>query len=280
MKKTLVLTAMASLLGSSAFAAGELNIFNWGNYTSPELIEKFEQTYDVKVTITDYDSNTTALTKIEAGGHGFDIVVPTHSYVPVFIEKGLLMETRPDQMENFKNMDPNWVNVDWDPGRHYTVPWQWGSTGMGVNTSVYSGDVNTSAIFLDPPAELQGKVNVVPEMADIMSLAIYYVGGTDGCTDDMEILKKARDVLMNAKQHWLSMDYGTTDKLSSGEWVASVNWNGSNFRARLRTRMSSTAIRSKAIRCGWTRSVFWPTPRTSRTPSSSRTSLWIRKTRR
>ena len=233
MKKTLVLTAMATLMGSSAFAAGELNIFNWGNYTSPELIEKFEQTYDVKVTITDYDSNTTALTKIEAGGHGFDIVVPTHSYVPVFIDKGLLMETRPDQMENFHNLDPNWVNVDWDPGRHYTVPWQWGSTGMGVNTSVYSGDVNTSAIFLDPPAELQGKVNVVPEMADIMALAVYYVGGTDGCTDDMEILKKARDVLMNAKQHWLSMDYGTTDKLSSGEWVASVNWNGSNFRARL-----------------------------------------------
>ena len=233
MKKTLVLTAMASLMGSSAFAAGELNIFNWGNYTSPELIEKFEQTYDVKVTITDYDSNTTALTKIEAGGHGFDIVVPTHSYVPVFIEKGLLMETRPDQMENFNNMDPNWVNVDWDPGRHYTVPWQWGSTGIGVNTTVYGGNVNTSAIFLDPPAELQGKVNVVPEMADIMALAVYYVGGTDGCTDDMEILKKARDVLMNAKQHWLSMDYGTTDKLSSGEWVASVNWNGSNFRARL-----------------------------------------------
>ena len=119
MKKTLVLTAMASLLGSSAFAAGELNIFNWGNYTSPELIEKFEQTYDVKVTITDYDSNTTALTKIEAGGHGFDIVVPTHSYVPVFIEKGLLMETRPDQMENFKNMDPNWVNVDWEANSSY-----------------------------------------------------------------------------------------------------------------------------------------------------------------
>ncbi|MGA1181564.1 MAG: extracellular solute-binding protein, partial [Marivivens sp.] len=234
MKKTLVLTAMASLMGSSAFAAGELNIFNWGNYTSPELIEKFEQAYDVKVTITDYDSNTTALTKIEAGGHGFDIVVPTHSYVPVFIEKGLLMETRPDQMENFKNMDPNWVNVDWDPGRHYTVPWQWGSTGIGVNTTVYSGDVNTSAIFLDPPAELQGKVNVVPEMADIMALAVYYVGGTDGCTDDMEILKKARDVLMNAKQHWLSMDYGTTDKLSSGEWVLPAStWRKTDNSAKM-----------------------------------------------
>ena len=51
---------------SQAFAAGELNIFNWGNYTSPELIEKFEKTYDVKVTITDYDSNDTALANVRA----------------------------------------------------------------------------------------------------------------------------------------------------------------------------------------------------------------------
>lgn len=233
MKKTLIFSAVAALMGTAAYADGELNIYNWGNYTSPDLIKKFEETYNVKVTITDYDSNTAALTKVEAGGHGFDIVVPTHSYVPIYMEKGLLLETRPDQMENFKNMDPNWVNVGWDMGRHYTVPWQWGSTGVAVNTSIYSGDINTSAIFLDPPAELVGKVNVVPELSDIISLAVYYVGGTDGCTDDKEILKKARDVLVAAKPKWLSMDYGTTDKLSSGEWVASVNWNGSTFRSRL-----------------------------------------------
>ncbi len=233
MKRLLFTTTAAALVAGAAHAEGELNIFNWGNYTSPELIAKFEEMYDVKVTITDYDSNTTALTKIEAGGHGFDIVVPTHSYVPIYIEKGLLMETRPDQMENFANMDPNWVDVDWDPGRHYTVPWQWGSTGIAVNTTAYSGDINTSAIFLDPPAELQGQINVVPEMSDIMAMAVYYVGGTDGCTADMDILRAARDVLVAAKPSWLSMDYGTTDKLSSGEWVASVNWNGSTFRARL-----------------------------------------------
>ena len=37
--------------------------------------------------------------------------------------EGLLLETRPDQMENFKNVDPRWVDVPFDPGRHYTVPW-------------------------------------------------------------------------------------------------------------------------------------------------------------
>ncbi|SSC67184.1 extracellular solute-binding protein [Ciceribacter selenitireducens] len=235
MKKTLRLaTAAAALLASCAFAhaEGELNIFNWGNYTNPELIKKFEEQYKVKVTLTDYDSNDTALAKIRQGGHGFDIVVPSASAMPVFIGEGLLLESRPDQMENFKNMDPKWVDVPFDPGRHYSVPWQWGTTGVAVDKSVYSGDPNTSAIFLDPPAELVGKVNVVPEMSDVMHLAISYAGG-EPCTGDMEVLKKVRDLLAAAKPKWISMDYGTVEKYTKGDLAASVDWNGATFRGRL-----------------------------------------------
>jgi spermidine/putrescine transport system substrate-binding protein len=156
MKSTrLIGLAAAALLGSTGFASaeGELHIFNWGDYTSPELIEKFGKEHDIKVTLTDYDSNETALAKVRAGGHGFDIVVPSANYMPIWIKEGLLLETRPDQMENFKNVDPRWVDVNWDPGRRYSVPWQWGSAGIIVNKSVYHGDPNTSAIFMDPPPE-------------------------------------------------------------------------------------------------------------------------------
>jgi spermidine/putrescine transport system substrate-binding protein len=106
------------LVPGQAMAAGELNIFNWGNYTNPELIKKFEEKYDVKVTVTDYDSNDTALAKVKAGGHGYDIVVPSASYVPIWIKEGLLIETRPDQMENFKNVADEWRDPSWDPGRN------------------------------------------------------------------------------------------------------------------------------------------------------------------
>ena len=231
MKRLLMATALTLIGAQAASAAGELNIFNWGNYTNPDLIAKFEKEFDVKVTVTDYDSNDTALAKVEAGGSGYDIVVPSASFMQIFIKKGLLMESRPDEMPNFKNVSKEWVDVDWDPGRHYSVPWQWGSTGIALNKTAYKGDPNTSAIFLDPPPELVGKINVVPEMQDVMAMALMYVG-SEACTEDKAALKKVRDVLMAAKPKWMSMDYGMTDKMSNNDVVASVNWNGSTFRVR------------------------------------------------
>jgi hypothetical protein len=70
MKKILkaAVAGVAMLMSAgAALADGELNIFNWGDYTSPEMIKKFEETHKVKVTITDYDSNDTALAKVRAG---------------------------------------------------------------------------------------------------------------------------------------------------------------------------------------------------------------------
>jgi spermidine/putrescine transport system substrate-binding protein len=222
-----------ALSGGVASAAGELNLFNWGNYTNPKLLEKFEAETGIKVNVTGYDDNDSALAKVKAGGHGFDMVVPSSGYVPIWIQEGLLLESRPDQMPNFKNVKKNWVDVDWDPGRHYTVPWQWGSVGVMVDTAVYSGDINTSAIIFDPPAELVGKINVAPEMSDVMGTALRYVG-SEPCTDDKEALKKARDVLLEAKPKWLSMEYGVIEKIASGDLAASLYWNGAAFRARLK----------------------------------------------
>jgi len=232
MKK--LLTATALLLASTALASAEgtLQLFNWGNYTSPELLTKFEAETGIKVTVTDYDSNDTALAKIEAGGHGFDLVVPSANYIRVFRDKGLIVELDQAKLPNHANIAPEWMDVAWDPGRLFSVPWQWGTTGVAVNTKVYGGDVNTSAVWLHVPDELKGKINVVPEMNDVVNLAIMYAGGQP-CTEDTEVLKKVRDLLVAAKPDWISMDYGATEKLSNNDWAASVNWNGSSMRVRL-----------------------------------------------
>ena len=226
--------ALAALMASATFAAadGELNIYNWGNYTSPDLIKKFEAKYNVKVTITDYDSNDTALAKVRAGGHGFDIAVPSQSFIPTWINEGLLLETNPGQMENAKNLAPEWQNPDFDPGRKYSVPWQLGTVGVSVNTDVYKGDINTWGIIFDTPDELKGKVNVVPEMNDVIYAAIKYNGGNI-CDNDKELLKKVRDTLVKSKPNWIAMEYSTVEKMTAGDYAATSDWNGSALRQRL-----------------------------------------------
>lgn len=231
MKNTLL--GLSLLLCSTSLAAAEeLHLFNWGDYTSPELLSKFEAETGIRVTTTDYDSNDTALAKISAGGTGFDLVVPSAHFVQIYVEKGLVQKLDLTRLPHHGNIKPEWMDVEWDKGREYSIPWQWGSTGISVDTAVYSGDANTSDIFLNPPDALKGKINVVPEMNEIVNLAVMWAGGKP-CSEDVEVLKKARDALMNAKQYWISMDYGTTEKMANGEWAASVNWSGETFRARL-----------------------------------------------
>ncbi len=228
-----LLAGVALTASSLALAAGELNLYNWGNYTSPKLIEKFEAETGIKVTITDYDSNETALAKVRAGGHGFDLAVPSHSHLPIWVSEGLIANPRVDQMPNFKNVAKEWRNPDWDPGRQYSAPWQWGSVGVMVDTSVYNGDINTFGIILDPPEELIGKINVAPEMNDVISSALLYLGG-EACSGDKELLRKVRDKLVEAKPKWKSMDYGVIEKFAGRDLAASLYCNGAAFRARLK----------------------------------------------
>jgi spermidine/putrescine transport system substrate-binding protein len=224
--------ALALLTSSGpALAEGNLNIYNFGDYTSPELVKKFEETHNIKVTVTTYDSNETALAKVRQGGHGYDMVVPGASVVKIWIDEGLALEARPDQMGNFKNVAPRWVDVPFDPGRRFSVPWQWGTTGMTVNKSVYKGDINTSAIFMNPPPELIGKITVVPEMADVMFLAVAYAGG-EPCTGDKKVLKKVLDMMLAAKPKWISISVEAVDKYAKGDVAAGTNWNGASLRAR------------------------------------------------
>lgn len=228
---TASIPAFVLALAAPALAEGELNIFNWGNYTSPEAIKKFETENDIKVTITDYDSNDTALAKVAAGGHGFDIVVPSANYVSVYADRDLIAELDHAKLKNFGNIEPQFADVDWDPGRKWSIPYLWGSTGVVVNRDVYKGDINTSAIIFNPPPELEGKVNILPEMGDVVGMALMYVG-SEFCTEDKEALKKARDLLMAAKPKWIAMDYGAIEKMTNNDYAASLEWNGAALRIR------------------------------------------------
>lgn len=231
-KHTMAATLAAAVtLAGTAWAEGELNIYNWGNYTNPELIEKFEKEFDIKVNLDAYDSNEIMLAKVKEGNTGYDIVVPSDSTVAIMIEQGLLAEVKPNEMEHFDNMDPKWVDVYWDPGRNYTVPWQWGTTAFTVDTEVYGGDINTLALLFEPPEELSGRINMLNDMPEVINAALRY-RGYDRCNSNKEELRDVTELLMQAKDHWRTMDYATIEKLTSNDVDLSQTWNGAAMRAR------------------------------------------------
>ena len=235
MKRNLLGAALgigAMLVAGQAMAEGQLHIFNWGNYTNPKLLEKFSKTYDVEVTLDGYDSNDAMLAKVKAGGSGYDIVVPSDYMIKIMIDEGLLEKTEPNQLENFKNMKKDFVDVYFDPGRHYTVPWQWGTTGISVNTKYYNGDIDTWAMVFDPPDEVKGKINMVSEMTDVIAAGLYYLGYPQ-CNSNKEQLKALNAMLQKAKKNWRTIEYGVIEKLTSEDVYVSHNWNGASMRARL-----------------------------------------------
>ncbi len=184
MKK--IMTATALLLASVSFANAEgvLQLYNWGDYTNPELLTKFEKETGIKVTVTDYDSNDTALAKVEAGGSGFDLVVPSANYVPIWIEKGLVQELDLSQAWPITPISRRngWMSATIraasSPFRGSGARPAWPSTRPPIRATS-----TPAAIFLDPPPELVGKVNVTPEMNDVLALTTMYLGGQP-CSED------------------------------------------------------------------------------------------------
>jgi spermidine/putrescine transport system substrate-binding protein len=234
MRKLLGIAVSAAALvfaAGSALADGVLHVYNWGDYTSPELIEKFEKTYNVNVTLDTYDSNETMLSKVRAGNTGYDIVVPSDFTVKIMIADGLLEKTEPSAMSNFKNVDPRHVNVYWDDGRHYTVPWVFGVTGISVNTDKYKGEINTLGILFNPPDEVKGQINMLDDINSVISSAERYLG-VPRCTSNKEDLKKVNDLLQAAKPFWKTFSYDTLSKMTEGDVIVSQNWNGYTWRAR------------------------------------------------
>lgn len=232
MNKALTAAAALALAGGTAHAGGELNIYNWGNDTSSNLIKKFEEMYDIKVNLDGYDSNETMLAKVQTGNTGHDIVVPGDYMIKVMIDQGLLAEVKPNEMENFKHVDPRWIDVWWDPRRNYSIPYQWGTTAFTVDTKVYGGDINTLALMFDPPDVLKGRINMLNDMNDVINAALRYLG-YQRCNGNEEQMREALEVLLNAKQYWRTMDYSVIEKLTSGDVGLSQSWNGAALRARL-----------------------------------------------
>ena len=222
---------VASLGIPRASAEGEVNFYTWADYTSPELIEKFEAETGITVNIDTFASNEDLLAKMMAGATGYDIIVPGDYLVEILIKEDLLLRVEPNQLANFKNVEPRWVDVYWDPGRHYSIPWMWGTTSFNVNTDVYDGDIHTLAVLFDPPDVLKGRINMFQDSVEVINMALRYLG-FPRCNSNPDEMRQVQELLLQQKEWVRSYSMDPKELIVSGEVDATMNWDGYAIRTR------------------------------------------------
>lgn len=233
MKTLLTTTALALGLAGAASAEGQLKIFHWFEYIPQELLDKFASEYDVEVTMDTFDSNEALLAALKAGRLGeYDVAVPGDYMVKIMGDEGMLDTFTPDEIPNLGNIQDQWMDVDFDPGRKSSIPYQWGSTSFSVNKEVYDGPLDSLGLIFDPPEELKGKINVLDTSGETLTLASLYAG-IPQCTDDREQLKALNALVQGAKPAWASFGSDTAkDVLVSGDAAAGMIWSGFSAKAR------------------------------------------------
>jgi spermidine/putrescine-binding protein len=127
----------------------ELHIYNWSDYIAEETVPNFQKEFGVKVTYDTYESNEEMVAKLQAGATGYDIVVPSGYIVPVMVATDLITPINKKYLTNFNNLSPIFQNLPTDPGNKYTVPWQWGTSGIAYRTDKVKTPVDSWAIFHD-----------------------------------------------------------------------------------------------------------------------------------
>ena len=232
LKSAATATALV-LVANAAQAEGKLAIYHWFEYISQETLDKFAKEHDVEVVMDTYDSNEAMLATLKAGALGtYDVAVPTDYMVTILRLEGMLDEIADGERKNIGNVKDEFADPAYDPGLKHSIPYQGGTTSFSVDTAQYSGDINTTDIIFNPPAELSGKINVIDSQGELLALAAVHMG-IPQCSTDREQLTALNDMLQEAKQHWASFNSDTAKEvLAAGDVIAGMIFNGYAMKAR------------------------------------------------
>jgi len=204
----LLVTGIAAAV--SAQAADELHLYNWNNYIAPETVQRFEAFCKCKVVQTYYGDNEEMLAKLAAGAKGYDIIVPTGNALDALIKQKALKPLDKSQLPNIKNMNPAYMNTDFDKGNQYSVPYAYTITLIGYNDQKVKElgvPVDSWATIFDPAilAKIKGKVTVLDSANELMAAAMKYRGYSVNDTDEKH-WEEAKNVILRAKPYWAAFN--------------------------------------------------------------------------
>lgn len=210
-----------------------LYFYNWTDYYPVELLAKFTAETGIEVILDGYDSNETLLAKLQAGGAAYDVIVPSDYVVPGMIADGLLMKIDAPSLSNFVHVKEAFADPEFDPGRQYTAPYLWGTTGIAYDSAQVPGaELEQSwKVFFEPQPEMEGKIAALDISSELILVASLYLG-IPQCTESNDDAKRILELLeaQKPKLKLYSAD-STVDRMASGEVAMHHLWNGATARA-------------------------------------------------
>lgn len=180
-----------------------INVFAWGNILSPKILREFEKATGIKVHLSYYASNEEMQVKmIATGGEGYDLVMPSDYAAKVLIKRNLLEPIDHSKLTFWNKLSPFLLNLPYDPGNRYTIPFEWELYGLGVDTSYFENKSFTpswKAIYDKNVVDY--RIAAQNDPIEAVAIGSFYLFGTIEHPND-EKFAEIRELLMQ-QRNWV-----------------------------------------------------------------------------
>jgi putrescine transport system substrate-binding protein len=232
-----------------------LNLYIWSDYLAANTLSNFEKQTGIKVHAAYFDTNETLETKLLAGNSGYDIVVPTASFLERQIKEGVYLPLDKSKLPNLRYMDGMLMSkvAQHDPGNAHGVIYMWGTNGIGYNEQLVKAllpkaPLDSWRMVFDPAvASKVAKcgISVLDSPAEMMR-AVYSYLGKDPNSQSPDDLVQAQAVLTKIRPYIRNINSSEyIEALANGDICVAVGYNGDVLQARDRARAAGKGIEIK-----------------------------------
>lgn len=221
-----LLYIISHLNASRGYAGGDtLTIFNWGDYIDEDLIDQFEQETNINIVYETFDSNEAMMTKIEQGGTTYDIAVPSEYMIDKMREEDLLIPLDHHKLPNLKNIDERFMDLPFDEGNAYSVPYFWGTVGIIFNHELLNDMTITGWNDLWDP-RLENDIILIDGAREIIGMGLNSLGYSLNDINK-DHLKQAKEKILTLTPN-IKAIVGDENKLllQNAEAAIGVVWSG------------------------------------------------------
>jgi spermidine/putrescine transport system substrate-binding protein len=226
--------ATSDRCGDRAQLASEINLFNWAEYMDPDILTQFEEECGVKVNEDVFTSNEDMIARVQAGNSGYDVVIPSDYAVDLMVDRGLLHQLNKENIPNIVNLNPNLTGLYYDPNNEYSVPYQYGATGLAYNTATFETPPDSWAYVFDPEllCANSGFVSMLEDERETVGAALVYLGYSVNDTDPAHHAE-ALEILLGQKDCLAGYNSDNYNQTLAGEEVMMAHaWTGGTALAR------------------------------------------------